>query len=300
LLWTRGVAGRETLSYLDRRGIDPEPALIGAGISRCQLSQDNIDLPVAPQYRFLELAAAEANDQLLGLHVAAEMDLRSIGLLFYLAGSLRTVSEALENSFDTPFRYRCNDIRGSSPEPPCHHRRRSVSSASWRPRDIASDIVEVVARGPSRLAVVDSLRGELILFPGIFGLFTTPGRPTRAMTRSVALSARTPRVLMPAIAGDLDLMLIGDLVRGRVLDRGGPAARRSEFAQKSSQPIGNFAADSRGRSVWPGPRSSTRGDGCELGPLDRDDSTYQVSTRAVCFSTKARRRPSSFGGEIIE
>ena len=26
LLWTRGVAAREPLSYLDRRGIDAEPA----------------------------------------------------------------------------------------------------------------------------------------------------------------------------------------------------------------------------------------------------------------------------------
>ena len=97
MLWTRGVAARETLSYLDRRGIDAEPALIGAGISRRGLSQNDIGLPVASQYRFLELAAVEANDQLLGLHVAAEMDLRSIGLLFYLTGSAPTVSEALEN-----------------------------------------------------------------------------------------------------------------------------------------------------------------------------------------------------------
>src|SRR5262249_43958608 len=41
--------------------------------------------------------AAEANDQLLGLHVAAEMDLRAIGILFYLTGSAPTISEALEN-----------------------------------------------------------------------------------------------------------------------------------------------------------------------------------------------------------
>jgi AraC-like DNA-binding protein len=97
LLWTRGVAARETLSYLDRRGIDAEPALSAAGISRRQLSQDDIGLSVASQYRFLELAAAEANDQLLGLHVAAEVDIRAVGLLFYLSGASRTVSEALEN-----------------------------------------------------------------------------------------------------------------------------------------------------------------------------------------------------------
>ena len=86
LLWTRGVAARETLSYLDRRGIDPEPALVGAGISRRQLSQDNIVVPAASQYRFLELAAAEANDQLLGLHVAADMDLRSLAFCSTLPG----------------------------------------------------------------------------------------------------------------------------------------------------------------------------------------------------------------------
>ena len=97
LLWTRGVAARETLSYLDRRGIDARPALLGAGLSRRQLSRSDIGLSVASQYRFLELAAAEADDQLLGLHVAAEMDLRAIGILFYLTGSARTVSEALEN-----------------------------------------------------------------------------------------------------------------------------------------------------------------------------------------------------------
>jgi AraC-like DNA-binding protein len=97
LLWTRGVAARETLSYLDRRGIDAEPALFGAGLSRRQLSEDDIGVSVASQYRFLELAATEANDHLLGLHVAAEMDMRAIGILFYLAGSSPTVSEAFEN-----------------------------------------------------------------------------------------------------------------------------------------------------------------------------------------------------------
>jgi AraC-like DNA-binding protein len=97
LLWTRGVAASETLSYLDRKGIDAEPALFGAGLSRRQLSQNDFGVSVASQYRFLELAAAEADDQLLGMHVAAEMNLRSIGILFYLTASARTVSEALEN-----------------------------------------------------------------------------------------------------------------------------------------------------------------------------------------------------------
>ena len=97
MLWTRGVAARETLRYLDRRGIDAAPALSGAGISRHQLSQDEIGLSAASQYRFLELAARAANDQLLGLHVAAEVDIRAAGILFYLTGASPTVSEALDN-----------------------------------------------------------------------------------------------------------------------------------------------------------------------------------------------------------
>ena len=97
MLWTQAVAARVTLGYLDRRGIDANPALLGAGLSRRQLSRDDIGVSVASQYRFLELAAAEADDPLLGLHVAAEMDTRDIGILFYLTASSPTVSKALDN-----------------------------------------------------------------------------------------------------------------------------------------------------------------------------------------------------------
>ena len=40
-LWTRGIIGRETLRYLDSKGIDAEPLLSKAELSRCQLSQDS-------------------------------------------------------------------------------------------------------------------------------------------------------------------------------------------------------------------------------------------------------------------
>ena len=96
-LWARGIAARETLGYLDKNGIDAEPLLLSAGLSRSQLSQQRRGVSVASQCRFLELAAAETNDSLLGLHVAAEMDLRDGGVLFYLMASSVTVAEALEH-----------------------------------------------------------------------------------------------------------------------------------------------------------------------------------------------------------
>ena len=97
VVWTRGIAARETLRYLDRKGIDAEPLLSKSELSRVQLTQDPGKLSAASQHRFLELAAVEADDPLLGLHAAAAMDLREIGLLFYLAASSATVAEALEH-----------------------------------------------------------------------------------------------------------------------------------------------------------------------------------------------------------
>src|SRR5271154_329502 len=95
-LWTRGTAARETLRYLDRNGIAAEPLLAKAELSRVQLSKDSDGVSVVSQCRFLELAAIATNDPLLGLHVAAETDLRGFGVLFYLGASSATVAEALE------------------------------------------------------------------------------------------------------------------------------------------------------------------------------------------------------------
>src|SRR5215468_8716259 len=91
-LWSRGTAARETLRYLDRNGIDAEPLLLKAELSRGQLSSDSGGISVASQHRFLEFAATETNDSLLGLHVAAEMDLRDVGILFYLAEPRRPLT----------------------------------------------------------------------------------------------------------------------------------------------------------------------------------------------------------------
>ena len=96
-VWTRGIAARETLHYLDRNGIDAEPLLSKSELSRAQLTQDPGGASAASQHRFLELAAADLDDPLLGLHVAAAMDLREIGLLFYLAASSATVADALDH-----------------------------------------------------------------------------------------------------------------------------------------------------------------------------------------------------------
>jgi AraC-like DNA-binding protein len=96
-LWTRGIAARETLRHLEQCGIDAEPLLAAAGLSRDQLSRErDAGVSVASQYRFLELAAVAADDTLFGLHLVTEMDLRNAGILFYLIASSTTILEALE------------------------------------------------------------------------------------------------------------------------------------------------------------------------------------------------------------
>src|SRR5690348_4242983 len=96
-VWTRGIAARATLRYLDSKGIDAEPLLSTSELSRAQPTPALGRVSAAAQHRFLELAAVETDDPLLGLHTAAAMDLREIGLLFYLAASSATVGEALEH-----------------------------------------------------------------------------------------------------------------------------------------------------------------------------------------------------------
>jgi len=91
------VAARETLRYLDRNGVDAEPLMSKAELSRGQLSLEGGGVSVISQCRFLELAAIEAKDSLLGLHAAAEMDMRAIGILFYLTAASATVADALDH-----------------------------------------------------------------------------------------------------------------------------------------------------------------------------------------------------------
>jgi AraC-like DNA-binding protein len=96
-LWTRGIAACETLRYLDKKGFDAAQLLSKAELSRPQLIEYPAGISVLSQHRFLELAALESGDSLLGLHVAAELDMRDIGILYYLQASSATVAEALDH-----------------------------------------------------------------------------------------------------------------------------------------------------------------------------------------------------------
>jgi AraC-like DNA-binding protein len=91
------VAAREALRHLDLNGCNADPLLSKAGLWRNSVLDEDIDISIISQYRFLEFAAEEMDDALLGLHLAEQMDPRNVGLVFYLSSASPTVLEALSN-----------------------------------------------------------------------------------------------------------------------------------------------------------------------------------------------------------
>ena len=75
--------------------IKVRPLLEKAGLTVQQVDNSELRLNAQSQVTFLELAAAALKDELLGFHVAQIIDLRQIGLLYYVMASSDTLTEAL-------------------------------------------------------------------------------------------------------------------------------------------------------------------------------------------------------------
>jgi AraC-like DNA-binding protein len=79
-------------------GIDVDALLQKAGITQQQIDDPGIRINVRDQISFLNLAADALQDDLLGFHLAQPSELREIGLLYYVAASSETLSEALRRA----------------------------------------------------------------------------------------------------------------------------------------------------------------------------------------------------------
>jgi AraC-like DNA-binding protein len=60
-----------------------------------QVSDDNDRVPVKSQIRFLNLVAAVLQKDFLGIHLAQKVDLREVGLLYYVLASSQNLGDAL-------------------------------------------------------------------------------------------------------------------------------------------------------------------------------------------------------------
>ena len=90
-----GLACRLAVAYLERRGIDPGPLLKQAGIPGTALSESN-RVPVVEQIEFLQLVSHAVADDWIGLTLAADFDLRKMGVLYYVAASSHLFGDAVQ------------------------------------------------------------------------------------------------------------------------------------------------------------------------------------------------------------
>ena len=74
-----GLAARLALAELRRRGIDPGPLLSRARLSLVALDHSG-RIHVRSQIEFLELASRAVGDDFFGLTLAAQFDLRELGI----------------------------------------------------------------------------------------------------------------------------------------------------------------------------------------------------------------------------
>jgi AraC-like DNA-binding protein len=91
---TDGTATRLALARLEREGHDGARLLTLSGLSAALLRRRQ-RFGLANQLRFLDLAAAALKDPCLGVTIAGELELRELGLLYYVVASARTAREGL-------------------------------------------------------------------------------------------------------------------------------------------------------------------------------------------------------------
>jgi AraC-like DNA-binding protein len=76
-------------------GLDVGTLLRHAGLTRAQITRADARFPVRCQVRFLNEVAARLHDDYLGLHLAQSLDLRELGLVYYVLASSHDLASAL-------------------------------------------------------------------------------------------------------------------------------------------------------------------------------------------------------------
>ena len=94
---TGGIA-RLACDRLRDAGIDPAPAMLGAGLTTEDVQDSKRRLDASAQVRVLELAAKELQDDCFGFHLARGFELGEIGLLYYVMASSERLADALRNA----------------------------------------------------------------------------------------------------------------------------------------------------------------------------------------------------------
>jgi AraC-like DNA-binding protein len=93
-----GAISRLVCAHLRKAKIPLLPLLAKAGLTVEQIDDESSRLEASSQVRFLALAAAALRDDLLGIHVSRDFDLRRTGLFYYVLASSENMSDALQRA----------------------------------------------------------------------------------------------------------------------------------------------------------------------------------------------------------
>jgi hypothetical protein len=92
---TGGIA-RAAYARCIKEGIKADTLLRKAGLTRLQIENPEVKITVQSQIRFLDLVGGALGDEFLGFHLAQALELREIGLLYYVMASSDLLGDALQ------------------------------------------------------------------------------------------------------------------------------------------------------------------------------------------------------------
>jgi len=96
-----GTLSRLACARAKAAGVDVAPLMVKAGVTRQQVEEEDVWLAAQGQVKLIELIADALRDDLLGFHLACNLDPREIGLLYYVLNS----SDVLGDAFRRGERY---------------------------------------------------------------------------------------------------------------------------------------------------------------------------------------------------
>jgi len=90
-----GLMSRLAYARAKQAGADVGRLLKKSGLTLNEIDDASVRLSAQKQIEFVELIADKIKDPNLGFHLARKFDLRTIGLLYYVAASAKTLGDAL-------------------------------------------------------------------------------------------------------------------------------------------------------------------------------------------------------------
>jgi AraC-like DNA-binding protein len=93
-----GGIARLVCARIRAAGLEVAPFLAGAGLKVAQVDDPNVRLEASAQTKLLRMAAEALQDDLLGFHLARDLELREAGLIYYVLASSSDLADALGNA----------------------------------------------------------------------------------------------------------------------------------------------------------------------------------------------------------